>query len=157
MDAQQVAATTTITHPAYESTVQSVIETMNNGRLGYETAAKHTEDPVITALLRRLGSERAKARDELIRVAADDFGYIPSDDDGTVPGAVHRGWIKLEGALAGDEAVVQSAIRGETEALDDFSDALDQGLPQPIAEVVRRTAAEVRDAIAELEAAIPSD
>ncbi len=134
----------------FDPDLSKVFEALENGVRGYETAAQETSDPVVTALLRDLGRRRETARADVVRVAAEELSAEPEGLRGTVPGAIHRGWIKLEGAVAGDQAIVESAITGEEEAIDDLEAALDQPLPEAVADAVRRALDEVHRAVDEL-------
>jgi uncharacterized protein (TIGR02284 family) len=154
-DRHQVAGA--LSADAADWSLESVLETLENGRRGYETAAETSDNMEIRALLRELGQARAAAKADLVRVAAEEMGYVPSDSDGTVPGALHRGWIHVKGAVGGDKAIVESAITGEREAHEDLSEALEQSMPEPVAESIRRTIGQVTDAIKRLEAATHSE
>lgn len=134
----------------FDSDLSRVFEALENGVRGYETASQETSDPIVTALLRELRRRREEIRADVVRVAAEELSAEPGGMRGTVPGAIHRGWIKLEGAVAGDQAIVESAITGEEEAIDDLEAALDQPLPEAVADAIRRAVDEVHHALDEL-------
>ncbi len=127
--------------------VADLVETLIDGVRGYRTAADKVEDPQLAAALRSIGSERRNVAERLLAAATDKGLEIEADFDGTTGGGLHRTWIALEGALAGDGAVVGSAIRGEEHALSECNEALGSGLPESIATVVRSATDDIRGAL----------
>lgn len=139
-------------NPPYDTTaLEGAIDALMNGVRGYAVAADEVADPALGALLRSLGDSRKQVFDDVVRVSASEVRVTPEDDSGTVPGAVHRGWLKAKGAVAGDEAVIAAALTGEEEAVDDLEDALASGMPEPVEEAVRRALLEVQRAKQQLE------
>jgi uncharacterized protein (TIGR02284 family) len=67
---------------------------------------------------------------------------------GSVAATLHRGWINIRSAVAGqdDGAVVSECERGEDAAVSAYRDALDEDLPANIRAVVERQYAEVKQA-----------
>lgn len=147
-------------YPAYptDATASSVdlvtdlVETLVDGVRGYRTAADKVEDPALASTMRDRGDRRYSVTENIVRVAGDAGHAVDVDLDGTATGGLHRAWIEIEGAIAGDEAVVKSAIRGERHALEECEEALGDGVGEPIAGAVRNAAEDIRSAIAALEA-----
>lgn len=103
-----------------------LIHTLENGKMGFETAAEKLNDerPEVAAKFRQFSQQRATMSDRLKRVAAsygDDVGQRS-----TVPGALHRGWIAVKDALTGDDpdAIINAAETGEDHAVAEYQDAL---------------------------------
>ena len=78
------------------STLNSLIETCNDGAKGFETAAQEVRDSSARQLFQQYARERSQFADEL-RAEVQRLGGRP-EQGGSVSGAVHRGWIvnKLE-------------------------------------------------------------
>lgn len=135
-----------------DEVVGNLVSTLVDGVRGYRTAADKVDDERLATLLRSHGERRRELVEELARSARIDMGE--ADFEGTAGGGLHRAWIALEGAAAGDGAVVKSAIRGERHALDECEDALAKDLPEPAAQLVRRAARQIADAIDTLESRV---
>lgn len=130
-------------------TLKHLVETVENGQRGFaDGAAKLAKDgnPVMAATFTELGHERAMFASELRSLHPEMFQL--DDAMGTVPGAVHRGWLALKDALTGDNphAVLDVAEQGEDHALKAFATALDSDLPDAVRAVVSRQSAEIQAA-----------
>lgn len=143
-----------------ESTIEKAIETLSNGVRGYQAAARHLDDPTLVALFTELGAARKSTTEAVIR-AATDAGMeidVASDSDGTIPGALHRGWIAVEGVVSGDAGIVEAAHSGESHAVEQLSGLLDTTLPEGIAGALRGAIEDVNAAKSHLEARLaPAD
>lgn len=140
-----VPATETVFDGA--TVIGDVAETLFDGVRGYLTAADAVDDTGLAAMLRERASHRRLVAERLVQVAGDAGYAIDVDPDGTASGGIHRAWINLEGAVAGDEAIVKSAITGEEHALDECEEALGTGIGEPVDNAIRTAAADVREAI----------
>ena len=69
-----------------------------------------------------------------------------NEPDGSLAGALHRGWMTLKDAVGGhdDAAIVREADRGERSALAAYEDAVDGMLPPETRDLIERQCAEVR-------------
>ena len=129
--------------------LEDLIETLEDGRKGFEQAADHladSDDPAIAIDLRRFAQQRAEFSVELREIAGRHGFEI--EEEGSVAGALHRGWLSLKDAVTGDDpkAVLSAAEEGEDHAVSEFEDALDQELPADVRSVVERQAQSVRAA-----------
>ena len=130
------------------NTIRDLVQTLEDGRKGFSDAADKLADDGNAALARRF-QEYAEQRQRFsaeLRSAAIDAG-VEVQEEGSVAGALHRGWISLKDALTGTDAdaVVNAAHTGEEHAVQEYEKALeDSGLPAGLAETVRRQAAEIR-------------
>jgi len=129
--------------------LEDLIETLEDGREGFEKAAERLDDSEhrdISVDLRRFSKQRLDFSIELRAVAAKHGVEI--DEEGSLGGALHRGWMDLKAALTGDDpaAVLGAAESGEDHAVSEFEDALDQDLPPDVRAIVERQAAAVRQA-----------
>ena len=112
-----------------EKIAKKLIHTLENGKLGFETAAEKVaaERPDVAASFRRFAQERAAMSAELTNIA----GAYGDDVEqrSTVPGAIHRGWMAVKDALTSDDAaaVVNAAETGEDHAVEEYKEAVADG------------------------------
>ena len=128
------------------STLNSLIETCNDGAKGFETAAQEVHDSSARQLFQQYARERSQFANEL-RAEVQRLGGRP-EEGGSVSGAVHRGWMNIKDAVAGhdDKAIIAEAARGEDVAVASYQRALEQGLPATVEPTVRRQFSEVKSA-----------
>lgn len=131
-----------------KNVIKDLIETVEDGRKGFEkTAERLREDGYadLASQMSEYSEQRARFASEL-REAAARAGF-EIDEDGSVAGALHRGWIALSDALTGDDpsAVLSAAEAGEDHAVDEYEDALeDDELTGEMRDLVARQASEVK-------------
>src|SRR2546423_6815697 len=140
------------------STLNSLIETCNDGAKGFETAAEEVHDTAARELFRQFASERSQFADQL-RTEVQRLGGSP-DQGGSVTGAMHRGWMNVKSAVAGhdDSAIIAEAERGEDVAVASYQRALHSNLPPDVQPTVQRQFANVQsahDRVRELEKNYP--
>lgn len=130
--------------------LEDLIETLEDGKKGFEKAAERLEKDGRTDIagrMREFSQERARFSQELRDLAAREGVEIK--EDGSMAGAFHRGWITLTDALTGDDpsAVLSAAESGEDHAVAEFEKALTSAeLGEAANAVVARQAAEVKAA-----------
>jgi uncharacterized protein (TIGR02284 family) len=142
-----------------EQICANLIHTLEDGQQGFETSAVKLADsdrPDIAARFASLSAERGEMAQELQTIAAaygDDIARR-----GTVAGAVHRGWIGIKDALAGDDAdaVIASAERGEDHALEQYREALAADLSPEFRAIVERQMESVQRAHDYVRSLVPS-
>lgn len=150
--APHAAAGTEFARRDSESAIQDLVSTLMDGVRGYETAAEKVDDAAIAASMTAHARQRRESVGELLRVASDAGLVAPDlDVDSTVAGAMHRAWLAVEGAVAGDDAVISSAVNGEEHALSETNEALTEHLPEDVAKAVRHIADEIADSIDDLQ------
>jgi len=101
-----------------------LIDTCMDGARGFRTAAEHVRSESAQALFLEIAAQR-EAFTEALRPHAQRLGGA-NDADGTVAGALHRGWMTLRDSVGthSDATVIQEAERGEQSALAAYDDAL---------------------------------
>lgn len=129
--------------------LEDLIETLEDGRKGFEQAADRIEDsdePTLAIDLRRFAQQRTDFSVELRELAG--AHGIEIDEEGSTGGALHRGWMTLKDALTGDDprAVLAAAETGEDHAVSEYEDALAEDLPSDVRSVIERQAREVKTA-----------
>ena len=130
------------------NTIKDLVQTLEDGRKGFSDAADKLADDGNAALASRFQSfaEQRQRFSAELRTAATEAGE-PLDEDGSIAGALHRGWISLKDALTGDDAdsIVAAAETGENHAVKEYEKALeDDDLPPAVRGVVQRQANEIR-------------
>lgn len=129
-----------------EKVTQDLIETLEDGKTGFTKAADKLVDsdrPDLAGRFREFADQRARLADELRRLAAQYGDHI--DEDGSLAGALHRGWMAIKDAVAGDgpEGVLDAAEQGEDHAMSEYADALAADISAHLREVVERQQREV--------------
>lgn len=133
-----------------KTVLTDLLETLVDGIRGYLALADKLENLAAAISMRERAESRRAAAEAIVRTAADHGVTTAVDLEGTLTGGLHRAWIALEGVVAGDQALIESAITGEQHALDACDQAL-AGLDEPIAASVRIAADDIRSALSELE------
>ena len=129
------------------STLNSLIETCNDGAQGFQTAAQELKDSSVKELFNKYGRERAQFAEELRR-EVQRLGGDP-EEGGSMSGAAHRGWMNIKSAIAGnsDSAIIAEAERGEDVAVESYDKALLQtDLPPQVQSTIQRQFAQVKSA-----------
>lgn len=119
------------------STLNELIETCKDGQEGFKQAAEGVERSDLKSLFFEFSQQRAHFAGEL-QGLVQKLGEEP-ETSGSTAGALHRGWINLKAAITGkdEQAVLNEAERGEDSAKNTYKEALENPLPDYIAEVVR--------------------
>jgi uncharacterized protein (TIGR02284 family) len=133
------------------SVIEALLETVDNGKRGFAKAAEKLDEdgnPTLAAEMRELSQQRLRMSNELKAIATAEGARIEDDNEGTVPGAIHRGYMELTDALTGDDphAVLAAAEQGEDHAVSDFEKALGEDMPASVRSVIERQYGEVRTA-----------
>ena len=119
-------------------TLNDLIETCKDGEYGFGACAEHAKSASLRQTL--------LARAEGCRLAASELQALVrqcggrAEEDGTVAGSLHRGWVAVRETLSGysDVAILEECERGEDVALDRYRKALRADLPPVAKEVVER-------------------
>jgi uncharacterized protein (TIGR02284 family) len=127
------------------STLNTLIETLKDGKNGFETAAADVKDAKVKTVFMECAQERSRLAGEL-QAEVSRRGGAP-ETSGSASAAVHRGWMNLKNALGGGEkAILDEAERGEDVAVKSYEKALKSDLPPDIATVVQRQYTQVKQA-----------
>lgn len=130
--------------------LNGLIETCLDGRNGFLDAEHLAQN----ARLKRLCAELAHQRAEFAASLRDEARHLGGEPNeaGSVPGGLHRRWIAVKAAVAGqdDLAILSECLRGEDLALARYREALDKKLPAPIRELAFAQSQKVDQAKARL-------
>jgi uncharacterized protein (TIGR02284 family) len=138
-----------------EKVTKDLIETLEDGRVGFAKGAEKLTSDGNTAFAQKfneLSAQRARFAEELRELARQYGDKI--DEDGSMLGALHRGWMSIKDAVAGDdpEGVLDAAEQGEDHAKSEYEDALKADISAHLRAVVERQAREVQAAHDEVKA-----
>lgn len=138
-----------MTTEQYTNVLEDLIETLEDGRKGFEQAAEKLRadgHPDLAETMASFSSQRGQFSAEL-RMTANTMGH-QIKEEGSAAGALHRGWMTLKDALTGDDAhaVLSAAETGEDHAVSQYEDALRSQLPGDLAGIISRQAIEVKNA-----------
>jgi len=124
--------------------LNALIENCKDGEYGFRTCAKKATAPDLKALFEDRAQDCKIAADEL-GAAVTELGGKP-ENDGTVSGAAHRGWVTVRAAFSNNEdlAMLEECERGEDKALERYKEALAQPLPSAIASLIGRQMASTK-------------
>lgn len=128
------------------STLNSLITTTIDSANGFERAAEDSDSGRFTDFFREFGQER---RAVVVRLQDQvrAFGGEPNDD-GSLTADLHRRWLDLRAAIAGDggdKAVIEEVERGEDHIKSKYEAALEEDdlAPETLA-VIREAYQSVR-------------
>jgi uncharacterized protein (TIGR02284 family) len=134
------------------TTLNLLLQTCIDGEEGYQLASDSVKDEALKETLARYSAQRTRFRQEL-KVILDSLAEKP-DEEPTITGAVHHGWINLKAiAKDGDErAILVECVRGENAAIERYGKGMIQGeVPDVARSIVRRQAMEISDACQRME------
>lgn len=128
---------------------KELIETLEDGRKGYEQSAdklRGSSSPELGTEMTRLAEQRREMSAELDRMAQE-YGDVIKES-GSLTAAAHRGWIALKDALSGDDpkTVLRAVLQGEEHAVSEYEKALKDDLSPSLRAVVERQAGQIRAA-----------
>lgn len=109
-----------------------------DGEEGFRQAAEAVESTELKTMFNEFSQQRAGLAADLQREVVR-LGQEPVVD-GTIMGAVHRGWLNLKTAVVtnDEKAVINECERGEDVAVDAYAEALQSGLPNETELLVSR-------------------
>ena len=133
-----------MTEQTERDVLNRLIQTCRDGELGFRYAANHVRNPDVKALFLELASQRDGFAGEILPHAQRLGGATAPE--GSVAGALHRGWMTLKDSMGSheDAVIIREAERGERIALAAYEEALDGMLPPTTRDVVERQCAQIR-------------
>ena len=126
-------------------TLNDLIQTARDGQKGFQEAAEKIDAPDTKTFCLEQSRQRAHFVGELqtlVHVLGDE-----PDNEGTINGAMHRGWMNLKAALGGgDHAILNEVESGEDAAVRAYQKALNKTLPADVREIVQRQSYSIKQA-----------
>ena len=125
-------------HDDANSLINELIETSKDGEKGFSNAANDTTDPHLRGVFVEW-SQRCRAGASELQEQVRALGGKP-ETDGSVMGAVHRGWLEMKSAVTSRDAkaILEECEHGEDYAKARYADALKKDLPVAVREVFQR-------------------
>jgi uncharacterized protein (TIGR02284 family) len=135
--ANPTTSTDTMSNDDVISTLNDLIETARDGQEGFREAAGAIKSSDVRTFLLEASQQRAQFVGELQGLIRDLGG--DAENEGTIAGAVHRGWMDLKAAIAGNDehSVLVECERGEDHAKKAYKTALEENLPANIRSTVQ--------------------
>lgn len=120
------------------SVLNNLIETCKDGEQGFKEAAEGVERSDLKTTFYEFSQQRSEYAGVLQGLVRS-LGGDP-ESDGSISGAVHRGWINIKSAVTGrdEAAILNECERGEDYAKEAYEDALNKSLPANVADVIRQ-------------------
>ena len=136
------------------SDLNGLLEACRDGEYGFRECADQSKADNLKELLNRYADETLANAAELQNFAREMGGK--ADDNGSVVGALHRGWVSVRGTVTGysPETMLAECERGQDALLAAYTRAQKKNMPLHIAEAIARQAEGVqknRDRIKELQ------
>ncbi|HKG07842.1 MAG TPA: PA2169 family four-helix-bundle protein [Pedobacter sp.] len=135
------------------SDLKGLVNILNDGKEGYETASDNTESIELKAVFLKYSAQRAGYAMELKDHIAEHGGDSDNESGGLL-GVLHRVWIEIKQALSTKEdlAILGAIETGEQEALDKY----DQLIFDPVAHedhitLLKRQRGAIADALREIQ------
>lgn len=128
------------------STLNGLVQICRDGQDGFKDAAEGVERSDLKSLFYEFSQQRAEFAGVLQGLVRS-LGGDP-ETEGSIAGALHRGWIDLKSAITGgdEKSILNECERGEDSAKSAYSDALKLNLPSNVSEVVREQSQAVQAA-----------
>jgi uncharacterized protein (TIGR02284 family) len=141
-----------VTEERKPSVLNLLLQTCVDGEEGYQLASDSVKPSELKEILAGYSAQRMRFRQELKLVLAE--LAEPYDDEPTLTGAVHHGWINLKAIAKGGDAraILVECVRGESAAVERYDKAMkEEEIPESAAAMVRRQAMEISDACNRME------
>ncbi len=119
-----------------ESSIQNTAEKLNDlitiaedGKEGYENAAKNLKDAAIKSSFLLYAHDRSVYASQLREVVHQLNGEV-EDNGGDIKGSMHRVWIDVKSAFTGGDvdAIINACITGEEAAVKEYKLVLNDSL-----------------------------
>jgi uncharacterized protein (TIGR02284 family) len=110
--------------------LDNLIELLRDGQEGYRLASENTDDHELKSVLSRYSEQRATFAGEL-QQHQHELGKSDAEDDTSVKGKLHRGWIDIKTAVKSNdrESILKECERGDDHAIQEYTKASEKGLP----------------------------
>ena len=143
-----------MSQPSPRDVLNHLIESCRDGEHGFRCAASLVTDQTLQSLFNEMADQRQRLAAELLP-HAQRFGG-PAASEGTAGAAAHRRWMGARSTLSGhdDGTVLAETRRGDALTVFAFKNAVENGLPATVRDLVERQCTELRhahDQIEELE------
>ena len=120
------------------SILNGLIQTCRDGQEGFKEAAEGVERSDLKTMFYEYSQQRAEFAGVLQGLVRS-LGGDP-ETEGSISGAMHRGWIDLKSAITGgdDQSILNECERGEDSAKNAYADALKRNLPADVSDILQQ-------------------
>ena len=130
-------------HNEMQLALNSLISTLLDSQKGFADIGEHLKDETLKRYFLAESLKRASFRGELEELLHQN-GVHDIKESGTTAGTLHRVWGDIKAKLGGgDHTLLETAEQGEDEAKKAYADALDQGLPLPVRQLIAEQQAHI--------------
>jgi uncharacterized protein (TIGR02284 family) len=107
------------------SDLLEILQLVNDGKEGYQSAADSTEDPELKAMFLTISGERIVYASELKEHIAL-HGEEATNESGGILGGLHRSWLTIKQALSSkeDKAILTAITTGERAAIEKYDSCI---------------------------------
>jgi len=112
--------------------LNDLLERTYDAEKGFKKAAENVEHSGLRSYFHQKAQERYDFGHQL-KTEIKAFGQEIEEDSGSVSGTLHRVWMDTKALFSADdeESMLEEAIRGEKEAIDEYCDILEEvSLPE---------------------------
>jgi uncharacterized protein (TIGR02284 family) len=131
-------------------TLNSLLSRNYDAEKGFQLVAEKTNSAVLRNYFEKNSKMHNKFGHELKKEITHLGGKI---DKGTsIEGDLHRGWLSVKAAVATntDEALIEECERGQSTAMEDYQNAVNELKDHPLSNKLAAHKAEIVDVVAEL-------
>ena|SRR5690554_97877 len=135
-------------HDELVSNLQELLEKNYDAEKGFTKAMKNAESQNLKHFLMKQAAQRSRFANELTDVLRE-LNEEPKES-GSFTGDLHRAWIDIKTAVAGneDEAVLEECIRGERASADEYEEKLKKKMfPPNIRSIIERQSKEIHQTL----------
>ncbi len=135
-------------HDKLVDNLQELLEKNYDAEKGFTKAMKDAKGSNLKKFLQQQAAQRSRFATELDQQIRN-LNEEPKDS-GSFTGDLHRTWIDIKSAIAGntDEAVLEECIRGEKASWNEYEEKLkEQNFPPHISTVLQKQASEIHNTL----------
>jgi uncharacterized protein (TIGR02284 family) len=127
--------------------IDDLIETLKDGQEVFKEASEGVKDPQLKSVFNEYSRQRSRFAAEL-QGQAQSLGESEPEASSSAAGALHRAWMNLKSVVTSgdDHAILAECERGEDSAVEEYQNAIANGLSAPVREVVSQQYAEIKKA-----------
>lgn len=135
-------------HKEVKNNLQDLLEKNYDAQKGFTKAMQNAKNENLKRFLKQQVSQRSRFATEITQELRD-LNEEPKES-GSVTGDLHRTWIDIKSAVAGneDEAVLEECIRGEKASADEYQDKLEKyTFPSKVSSVLQKQSSEIQNTL----------
>ena len=138
-------------HEEITDNLQGLLEKNYDAEKGFKKAMQNAESPRLKSFLQKQAVQRSRFATEITNELLN-LNEEPKES-GSFTGDLHRAWIDIKSAVAGneDEAVLEECIRGEKASADEYKEKLQKySFPAQVESVLQKQSMEIQATLAKV-------